>query len=391
MPSWTALSELVDGIHARPAAAKKFALPGADLSDRSNLMIHEIAMIPLVLAERSFRSGSLLKLARLEKLYIDQEPYIVSPDPRIDLVIPILGASFRRPPKCDQYSIVRVSAKIHRAASGMQQLSRRDKALIGSATHALVVEDVPCIPGGYGPFFDNALNESEDRAIQRFFQAAAIALPGHATFAQIVFVPRGWSPYALDDAKQPHISLLRDYGMRLDRVDSSHAFEVSPPLTREIYALASALDRAHPSAKVAARRLVHSYEQDDDEDRIVDLSIGLEALLGSGFSETVHRISMRAAALLAMEWKEDSKVLYDAMKDMYSFRSRVVHGTPGPHKKDLLQIAGTPIHASRFALAALSSLLRLAVTDDSFDPAKLDDKYIFPALNANAGTKKRAD
>ncbi|MER5332371.1 hypothetical protein [Micromonospora sp. NPDC002717] len=386
------LQELVEGIHQRPNTAWKFALPGTDIADRSSLMVHEIAMVPLVLAQRCAVLGEQsINEETLARLYREHEPYLIDPDPRVDVIVPILGAIFEEGTKFKEYSVIEMSGSLYDAFSAVPHIKDRDRSSLQRATHAVKLENVKCIPGGYGEYFDICMDEAGEDALARFFQGMAVALPGRTTYAQVGYLARGWSAFATAGPSAPFTHLLRDYALRLDRIDDREPVQVSPAKAEEISSLAEALLKAHLSVRVAARRLANSYERDDDEDRIIDLCIALEALLGSGSGETVHRLSLRAAALLTRAGWSDSKEIYSATKDMYSYRSRVVHGTPGPHKKDLLDIGGMPIHASRFALAALCTLLRLALQNGGFNPAKLDDDYIFSAFDVAAGGFQQND
>ena len=91
---------------------------------------------------------------------------------------------------------------------------------------------------------------------------------------------------------------------------------------------------------------------------------------------------MRAAAMLVQAGWPDSRVLYRAVRDTYAYRSKVVHGVRGPYKEVELHIDGEMIHAARFATAALSSIIELALNIDSFNPEKVDEQFIFPALDS---------
>jgi hypothetical protein len=63
-------------------------------------------------------------------------------------------------------------------------------------------------------------------------------------------------------------------------------------------------------------------------DRIVELSIALEAALGGpDRSDVSLRLRTRAAALLASA-EDQAESIYDAVKILYDLRSRVVHGDP---------------------------------------------------------------
>lgn len=149
------------------------------------------------------------------------------------------------------------------------------------------------------------------------------------------------------------------------------------------------MKHCNKSARVAAKRLARSRVRSDPDDRIVDLCIGLEALLGSGFSETVHRLSMRAAALLVQLWGGSSAEIYKATRDLYALRSRIVHGDPKPYDEQLLQLGNDQIHVSRFATEALATLLRSLIADEQFEPRRVDQDFVFSAFDAVATLLRR--
>jgi hypothetical protein len=378
------LEDLISGILARRVAAKKFMMPDVEDLSIENLIVHEIASVPLSLAaEAAGRTNDVDDDVLLRSLCAEQLKYILNEDPRVDVVVPILGVRFEATDSLDRYEIIEMSTEMKRRFRESAQVSRHDAISLDSASHALRIPNVSCTPGGYGEYFVASADATTSDLIARFFQALVIILPGRATHAQLGFFPRGWSANLTDPAK-PYVYLLREYGFRIAALSTQDPGEVSRDALNGATVLANALSASHPSVRVAARRLLTSYDRDTDEDRIVDLSIALEAILGSGFSETVHRISLRAAALLSLAGWANSKTTYNAMKSMYGYRSRVVHGTPGPHKQDLLKIDGVPIHASRFALAALCSLLELVLKMDDFHPGKIDDEFIFAAFDSNS-------
>jgi hypothetical protein len=77
---------------------------------------------------------------------------------------------------------------------------------------------------------------------------------------------------------------------------------------------------------VAIRRLASGVEKRNKEDRLVDYMVGLGTLfLPDGNTELSFRLSLRVAFLLRQE-KEQRKVAFKFLRDMYSLRSQIVHG-----------------------------------------------------------------
>ena len=61
------------------------------------------------------------------------------------------------------------------------------------------------------------------------------------------------------------------------------------------------------------------------EDRVIDFSIGLEALLSDRDPELSYRTSMRGAYVMAWEGGEIEKP-FEELRSLYRARSKIVHG-----------------------------------------------------------------
>ncbi|MCH8057690.1 MAG: YHS domain-containing protein [Proteobacteria bacterium] len=77
--------------------------------------------------------------------------------------------------------------------------------------------------------------------------------------------------------------------------------------------------------ETAARRLVDGLGRIRAEDRVIDFSIGLEALLSDRNPELSYRTSMRGAYVMAWEGGEISEP-FEELRSLYDTRSRIVHG-----------------------------------------------------------------
>ncbi|MEV7845953.1 hypothetical protein AB0O50_18410 [Streptomyces cyaneofuscatus] len=382
---------MYEQVQSVPSVAQKFLLPEdreEDSVDPGKVLFHEVAMIPVLLAEMySVRVGSVddVDLEILEQLYRELEVYLVADDLRMDVYIPILGADVSGEGDFDYFSIVRLGGEQREILSRVGNVHPRDVRKLCQATHALLIKDAPALAGGCGSSFEVVPYFSTFDLVDQFFDAAALESPSLVGCAQMIFSPNGWfgNVDVAMGANSPY--LYRDYATRLDNL-TPHSGELDYSAFTRIRGNFGGLSEGHASLRVAARRLRIARERDSDEDRIVDLCIGLESILGggSGAGEIVHKISMRAAAILSQSGWGRSVDIFQVMKDVYSYRSRVVHGIPGPHKKELLHIDGMPIHASRYALASLGQVLRVALAVEGFQPDKVDAMFIYPALDMAA-------
>lgn len=86
-------------------------------------------------------------------------------------------------------------------------------------------------------------------------------------------------------------------------------------------------DSEPSSLQTAVRRYQMSHHKHAWSDKIIDLSIALEAALsGDKNTEITFRLQSRAAALLATN-RDPEAALFDDIKHFYAIRSRFVHGS----------------------------------------------------------------
>jgi hypothetical protein len=77
----------------------------------------------------------------------------------------------------------------------------------------------------------------------------------------------------------------------------------------------------------------------DETDAMIDLCIGLEALLGDeSSSEMTHKLAMRVAALHSLVKSEGPEPLdvFRTVKKLYTYRSKLVHGRSDAAKHRLI-------------------------------------------------------
>jgi hypothetical protein len=72
---------------------------------------------------------------------------------------------------------------------------------------------------------------------------------------------------------------------------------------------------------LAIRRLISAGTKENNEDRLIDLMISIEALFPTIKSELTYRISLYVACLL-----DGGTKVYNDIKKIYSTRSKIVHG-----------------------------------------------------------------
>lgn len=122
----------------------------------------------------------------------------------------------------------------------------------------------------------------------------------------------------------------------------------------------AALLNAPKNVQLASRRCLRTTFRDDIEDEILDATIGIEALLSHGRDELTHRMSLRAAAALAKDYRSDA--IYNLVKQVYSQRSQIVHG--GTPKNTKVKFEDGEFWTHHIGVLLLRELLRHYLTAD---------------------------
>lgn len=395
-PGWVyrdidGFDELLGAVKDEPRAREKLGVHDyRSENDQFVLLTAEVAQVPITIAAAHL-SAAASEGQELEELYSRCEQYLIgSSDESIrgDIVIPILGANLTPSDFDDQgLSVIKLDDAV---SIDRRDYSKRveswDLPRITQASCALLLKNRAIRVEGFGDTQFSYPGEAATEEIEIFFEVLSIECPGPVNWVEVAIRSIDWMASLRTMAGDAIGTLQRDYQATLDRMGrvESRSYELDSESLNHVVSYMGKIRETHKGVRVAATRLFLASTRLTDPDRVIDLCIGLEALLGSGFSETVHRLSLRAAALISQVWGGSSSAIYAATRDLYSYRSRVVHGEPGPHKKDLLTIEGTPIHATRFATAALVSTLRFALTHPNFNPDRLDEELVFSAFDFKA-------
>ena len=151
----------------------------------------------------------------------------------------------------------------------------------------------------------------------------------------------------------------------------------------EIHVIYKQLLSENLRARLASERLFRSSRRTETADILLDACIGIEALVGQGRDELVHRMSQRAAAALSAysgtARPVNSHAVYSLLKKVYDQRSRLVHG--GTLSRDQISFEGTDFSTVGTATMILRELLRAHLLASSpWSPEGLDE-LLLDALN----------
>ncbi len=139
---------------------------------------------------------------------------------------------------------------------------------------------------------------------------------------------------------------------------------------RRIYKNLSRLTR---KTNIAVRRFNRSLSRESEEDRIIDIWIGLEAIFSPGMGENTFRIALRLSHFMTPV--ADRRSTYDLLMDSYDLRSDIVHGRRmrSVSTRRKLQPSEVINQTQEFLRQALCKIVEL---DPGFDASSLDNKVL---------------
>ena len=271
---------------------------------------------------------------------------------------PVLVFDVWVPVICQHFSFddVRLSteARIARMDEGLQLARSTEKyfkvalheTVAGAATHALVLENWSVQNNDYNtrrePFFEFHAFASVIEKADRYFAALRATTGADMGYGQVIALPTGWAEEWTAHLPFLYVVATRAYP---DRFEDYGWLRKSSPISEEkakaAGQLAEALGEANQNRlRLATRRLNMAFLRNEEADTVLDLTIGLEALLvGDSNSEITHKLALRLAALTRVEPHPTHAAteLFRLVKRVYSYRSAVVHGTGKAEKNASLR------------------------------------------------------
>ncbi len=275
--------------------------------------------------------------------------------------------------------------------------SSANEIVVGAATHALVVRDLKmenCSAEPWPPY------ERPDwypiGKIERFFAALRIVTGVDTGYAQLCLEPAdGWA-FGFERNLPPviHGPFVRRYPLAFD--DFGWLKARQPVQHKDLCRVADVMAalKRRPSLGLAGRRLSAAMLREEDDDRILDLLIGLEAVLGDGDkSEMTHKLALRTAAVLADARASDPTRIAADVKQLYAYRSAIAHGRDRSARKHrYLGEAGNQVAASTLGTLYLRKVvLRLAERPDLHDAKAIDAELILKRLATIEGSPEAGD
>lgn len=145
------------------------------------------------------------------------------------------------------------------------------------------------------------------------------------------------------------------------------------------------LDTEQNSIHIAGRRLNSCFLRDDEQDAVIDATIGLEALLSDSPQEMTFKLAARVAALTRIlpDYSKCPYEVYCDLKKIYDYRSAIVHGsTKADKKREIVYRDKERVPTSAMAIDYLRLILRILIENSEFrSPPKIDEKLLLGTLS----------
>jgi Apea-like HEPN len=259
-----------------------------------------------------------------------------------------------------QLSIIRISPAEQEeilSSDSMLTTDPLDQARKAVASHEYALEHYYTVPKVIGDPPEAPHSASPSQIVEERFAEACSALRlfkagifGHSAIWH--YAPRGW----LLSRVESHFSLMSflrygaQYLLSADEIQPFSGFWQSYQCARQT---------RRKAIDVALRRLNFGYERIRPEDRLIDYSIGFEALLlGDNRQELSYRLALRGAALLG-KTPEQRKQIFDELNRAYGLRSDIV---PGTTIKEPIHLSDRRISFDDF-VASIEGYLRSAIKE----------------------------
>jgi hypothetical protein len=276
-----------------------------------------------------------LEPTKLLPVYSPIETYLFDDPLPITVVVPILFLKFELQKfNVDEFiSVERLTDEIQ-LARAWRPFGSSDRLSVGdAATHGLFITNCSVANGSW--WDEQQVMRPESYPVEKintFFAALRISTGYPTGYAQMLSLPLEWaSMYAanltpIDGASvenYPPVFEHRDWNEEVPSISSGEADAIRDSFENLQRTLAT---KYGGKVRLAMHRLNLGSLRTTDEDGVIDSMIAMEALLSDGTQEMTYKIAMRLAALYKILDPSRPEQVFRELKDVYSFRSKIVHG-----------------------------------------------------------------
>ena len=357
----------------------------------------EVTRLPLAVFDRLMHvHGDDFTEKDLNEVYCPLEQGVLAENLPIVIAVPILLTKFEPEVAAidANVAVVPMSKELHlaRASRWGRPSSSVNETVAHAATHMLILVDwtMPNMRSSPSPSYKQFDWYPVD-AIDRFFDALRVVTGIATGYAEAFIIPerQTWAysfkrdlPAIIEGASaRRYPSHFDDFGWLRER----------DPITEEQMIEVSAVHQglgSRDSIELAARRLSAGMLRETEDDAVLDLLIGLEAVLSDqDKGELTFKLAVRTAAVLADRSGYDPSVVFGQVKQLYNYRSAVAHGNAKRATKlRTLDVGGEQVSSIRLATELLREVIRqLVQRPDLSSPGDIDSRLILQSLRSAPG------
>lgn len=325
---------------------------------------------------------------RFNKIYQSFENCIYMEKLPLEIHIPILFThfDFEEYQLTDRISIVKMDEDFQKSRiSKTYYPIQIPSTVLESATHAFVMKGLEFRNASYY-MISKVFSKPQSYAqfeINTFINTLRVATNINTGYAQLLAKPVLWAPSYEADLMPLLGTTIKNYPSYFD-IDY-WAYPTCPQVTlkemekvKEVFnKLVSTEDK---KIHLASRRLHQCYMREDEADSILDATIAMEALMTDGeHGELTHKLALRMAALLKLstEVNMDTIEIFKAVKQIYAYRSSVVHGsTKASSKREIKLPSGEPIPTLELAIKLIQASIQVLIDNPKYLNAKKIDEEL---------------
>lgn len=295
-----------------------------------------------------------------------------------DIIVPLVMTSFETADPVHligSYWLEPLNEELHRArALSMHHTDSVSPWIAAAATHAIVERNAIFPNTMWPPNVGRGSTPSPVPldTVNQILECIHIATGKKSGYAQVVVRSDDWVSSSGWLGSLPHVWRAATMKAYPDEFDGGWLRPKEPITSEDVSDIASiiaGLTQSPSNVQLAARRCLRSTFRADIEDEILDATIGIEALLSQDRDELTHRMSQRAAAALASEFRADA--IYNLLKQVYTQRSQIVHGSTPKNSK--VKFGDAEFWTNHIGVFLLRHLLRnYLLAEEPWTPATLD-------------------
>lgn len=305
----------------------------------------------------------------------------------INILIPILmlGFDFDFLKLNDNSAITRMNDETQLSRAGKTDSAPEIHWVVANkASHAILFTNYSIENKGYSTVFNllaSATTYPIDK-VEEFLAALRIVTGLNTGYAQILAQPTNWAFDYKAFLSPLHGAVVRAYPNHFDNGYWLKPTEIITEKQAEkvinIYNQILAINNNR--IRIALRRLNTCLLRDNDEDRILDAAIGLEALFADDEKqEMTHKLALRVAVIskIATTFNYTPTQVFSAVKKIYSYRSAIAHGSRDADKKREVDINGNKISTIELAIEFLrNSLIVLLENPKYLTSTTIDEELL---------------